>query len=515
MLCDRRSDGCSEFCVPETSGNPCYVVHGATTILLDQRSGDIQQSALDAIAIGLENVGRVQSFDPNVIRAQFERPLGESLTSNSWSDQRNTTLSVPATATIAVAAASVSIVLVSFFWYGLVRRELRQHPDPNRRHPVRRPPSRPMRVIRGMSLGPPRKQRPFSRLDDVSHCPSGMISTDSSEERLEIQGPIQRHEPSPSIIWSVSDVTCDSGSFRSFVSITTSRLERIDEEEGDEDVDRTDEDRLLYELVERPRRNILGNEPPSGLIDRSDRMDQVLSMHSIQISSLEDDDLEQELEGCRFIPDEPCSAPTRGSLLSHRLKSALPGAEDLDISLEMLDDVKSIFSALSTSDDDDDDDSDDMVELRNSDIQDECRIQPLAGVSFGASLRDRDNHCQLDLMESTSFGRFGVEQAFTQMALSNSLSSQPAPDGTRPGGYLPTATMVTPVRNWKQEEGTQERLTENPSLTQGNSKLSYPAFQCQPEDRTIMVGPADDSLEGSIACSVPAPATADCAESVC
>lgn len=357
------------YCVPETEANICSIVNGVTTIMLDKRSAHIQARVYDAIAMGLENTELIHAFAPDVIRAKFRRSQGESLTSSSDASKSNDSASAgPMTATVAVAAASVSFIVASIFCYGWMRRELRQHPDPSIRHKFRRS-AKSMLVYKGMGLGPPRKQRRFSRLDDLSQGSALMLDDDGDvEDPQELQ-----YQYTPSITWSVSDITSDSNSLRSGVSLTTSRLERIVEEE---EVSAETEESPREDLHRRKRKRTSLPLPPS---IHSHCSVEVTGIEEIQVSAL-DDDLDEELgelEGCQFINQEPrvrsiTPEILEGSPSSRSQTSVMPDVDDLEISVESSEEESSFYSILSTSDDEEDD-----CINASSEIQDEKMMRSI------------------------------------------------------------------------------------------------------------------------------------------
>jgi hypothetical protein len=246
---------CLEFCAPLSEGDICSVVDGATAILLDRRSANIQDAVYDAIADGLNNLDLVVRFAPSVVRAEFRDPVRETLISsvspNDASLADEDTPPGAVTATVAVAAASVSFLVASIFCYGLMRREIRHHPEPSIRHKFRRS----SRSIVGgqypLGLGPSsRSSRRFVRLDELAAAHAYKFSMGGmpmhgldEDDDDDLSGCGSYHENNgldnngarPSITWSISDITSDSISLRSGVSWTTSRLDRIEEADEEED----------------------------------------------------------------------------------------------------------------------------------------------------------------------------------------------------------------------------------------------------------------------------------------
>lgn len=316
-----------EFCAPTIDGNTCSVVNGATAILLDNRSASIQDDVYDAIANGLANSDLVRRFSPSVVRSEFLKPLDESwiAASSANGDQNGSTPPGPITVTVAVAAASVSFIVASIFCYGLMRREMQKHPEPSIRHKYRR--HRTTIVNHpSMRLGASQlrqKHRQFVRLDemvsgavagypyDIEKYPMDDVEDfDDDDDDIENgNGWLQNY--TPSITWSVSDITSDSASLRSGVSWTTSRLERIDEADEEEDDFEEMEGRLpnrkRKRLAFKPKSRTPPTSPPSDSRSRPSievvGMDMVDAAYSLGSSSKEDD-VAKELAGYPYVQDD-------------------------------------------------------------------------------------------------------------------------------------------------------------------------------------------------------------------
>ena len=235
-----------EFCPPEQKRSTCHVVTGATAILLDSQFSDVQEEAYATIQKALNDTIFLEEFSANVVRAEFIKPLRQSLVLSPELDSPGQSGSTPGpvTATVAVAAASVSFVVASVFCYGLLRREHRHHPEPHIRHRNHRHHS--LRTAR-MTVGNPMdmsklsshgSRRHFVRLEDLrmedlpAPCNDFVAETSPTEfmsSAYSSSPPIR--EATPSITWSISDITSDCSSIISTLSRTTSKLERIEEEE--------------------------------------------------------------------------------------------------------------------------------------------------------------------------------------------------------------------------------------------------------------------------------------------
>jgi hypothetical protein len=228
------------FCAPSVHGNTCNVVTGVTAILLDSQSAFAQGAAYTAIQVGLNDTDFLDQFSSTIYRAQFLVSIRESLEiSPDQSDHADASGSV--TATVAVAAASVSFVVASIFCYGLMRRENSKSSEPRIRHK-----SRSSRHQRARTIGNPNgiqtMNRRFVRLGE-----DDSFSADPSVTFVTTTLGSPHHELTPSIAWSISDVTSDSMSIRSDsmsmrsgISRTASQLQRI-EEEREEEVSYDDE----------------------------------------------------------------------------------------------------------------------------------------------------------------------------------------------------------------------------------------------------------------------------------
>ena len=456
--------------MPETLGNPCYVVNGVTTILLDKRSAHIQQRVYDAIAVGLEDSNLIQRFASGVVRAEFLRSLGESLTSNPSSDLEDAASVVPVAATIVVAAASVSIILGSMFWYGLMRRELRQHPDPSIRYKSRRYAARSlMVVVHGIGLDPPRIHRRFSRLYDISH---GSKLEDMNAFENDTDDPGQVYDnPTPSIIWSVSDITSDSGSVQSDTSVTGSRLERIDEEEGDE----SDECQEVKCFSRKREEHLAGVH--HRLVDDGHSVSdaELVALVPMDISSL-DDDLDEELQGCRFIRDEIETERVEVCLSSRSLSTVMYDVEDFEIRVGEDD---SIFSFLSSSDNDDDD-----FHESSPGIQDEAGLESVAEGVLVITAKAPENRSHSQNIALHGYNGLAEHEPLTQILCGNLQSSHGAPITTHGG---------------EGEDSSDVRSLEPLLQIRDEVKVFVTPPQCPPTDKTSEA--EVDSLDRSIASS--------------
>lgn len=247
-------------CDPIVAGNTCIVVNGETAVLLDESSDAtfVRNKVYVGIAHGLGNTSFLNGFTNSVVSAALiseghaslvenSDPYQERMDNNSEASYRS-----GVTTTVAVAAASVTIVVASIFCYGFMRRPKSHDPSVRHRNRSLRKPS-PRTVVSGSQLGVPTR-RHFVRLEDLSTSPTSFVTASISplsypksyneEDAKEYSE--EEYYPevdcNPNINWSVSDITSDSASLRSGVSRTPSMLERIDEEIEDEEEDAAEGD---------------------------------------------------------------------------------------------------------------------------------------------------------------------------------------------------------------------------------------------------------------------------------
>ena len=225
-------------CIPVVDGhNGCIVVKGETAIFLDDDSAFVREKAYEAIKNALKDPYFLEEFANSVVSVKFistgQAFLLEAGQSNS--DEDDDSNISPVTATIAVAAASVSFVVASIFCYGFLRRDGRQHPEPSVRYKGQSRRSSTRTVVSG-SPGI-RTRRHFVRLEDLATSPTSFVTASISPTSPDYEYAYTLEEYArgenyiPTVTWSVSDITSDSASLRSGVSRTPSMLERIEEEE--------------------------------------------------------------------------------------------------------------------------------------------------------------------------------------------------------------------------------------------------------------------------------------------
>lgn len=196
----------------------CHLVRGITSILLDNGAADAESVAYATIQRVLTDTLFLNQFTTtHVLSAEFVRPIQENLI--LLNEPPLSTNASDGTAKIAIATASVSCLLTCVFLYGLYRaralsRERAQTP-----------------VKARVAHLQAKRRRYFQELQQDQQLEPGWMVTDS------LQLPV------PSITWSVSDLTSDSGSIRSSMSYAT-KLDRIEEEVP---VDGHDEENVAIE----------------------------------------------------------------------------------------------------------------------------------------------------------------------------------------------------------------------------------------------------------------------------
>jgi hypothetical protein len=269
-------------------------VTGVTAILLDSDSAHALHKAYHAIKVGLNNTNFIDQFAPTVVRSEFLDEIRESLVLSPDSEESTAPGSV--TASIAIAAASVSFVVASIFCYGIMRRDNRNSSEPHIRH-KNRAYSRSALTIQN-PMGIQKHRRHFVRLDGLdelptSHSPTTFVTASYTNPR----------DYTPSITWSVSDITSDSCSIYSSLSRTTSVLERIEEEEEVEEPFAEDDEGNSENYF--PRHFDESMTVPSYLYGRS-------SSSRIHVEDFDGAVFNEqagvefsELEGCRYLDDSP------------------------------------------------------------------------------------------------------------------------------------------------------------------------------------------------------------------
>lgn len=212
-------------CTSIAPGSSCHVVTGATEVLLDFFSAQAREEAYSAIRKGLDNPPILQLFATSVVRAQFLKPLSEALVAAGVESNGDAEGSV--TVTVAIVAAVVAFILASLICYGLMYERIKRKSGFRDKQGSSRLQSLRNKHVKYATRDSSKVQHNFARLDDSAS------SSDTSIVDSSFQDP---QTYIPSITWSVSDITSDdSGSIRSNLSRTASKLEIIEEGEEDEE----------------------------------------------------------------------------------------------------------------------------------------------------------------------------------------------------------------------------------------------------------------------------------------
>jgi hypothetical protein len=246
-------------CDPIIPDNTCIVVNGETAVLLDENSDAtfVRNRVYIGIAHGLGDLSFLNGFTNSVVSAALISEGHATLVENSdqyherMDGSNEASYRSGVTTTVAVAAASVTIVVASIFCFGFIRRPNSHDPSVRHRsHSLRK--LSPRTIVSGSQLGVPTR-RHFVRLEDLSASPTSFVTTsispysysnayskeDAQECLPEYSEEAYYHEVdfNPTVNWSISDITTDSASLRSGVSRTPSMLEKIDEEIEDQEED--------------------------------------------------------------------------------------------------------------------------------------------------------------------------------------------------------------------------------------------------------------------------------------
>jgi hypothetical protein len=205
------------FCIPRFANNSCYIGRGSATIFLDSDAQVAKVLAWRSIKAGLTNQTLLSSFDPTVVSAEYLRSISETLIllSSTESLGNDDSSPVPRGLFVAIAASLVSFLITAAFSYGVFRRQAKRAAEEERRNAKKKKHHRVSPFVAHA------KRRHF--FESLENEPEGVIHIP------EVNG------DEPSITWSVSDMTSDSGSVHSFISRTTSRLESIAEEDSEEE----------------------------------------------------------------------------------------------------------------------------------------------------------------------------------------------------------------------------------------------------------------------------------------
>lgn len=201
-----------------------YYALGTTQILLDYFSAQAREEAYAAIRAAFKNATIIKIFDQTVVQTEYLHAVNEALISPE--EETASGSNGELTVVVAIATGIVAFLIAALLCFALMHERKKTKAHYNRNHGFDS-----FESISSKSRSQKSKQmssnRSFSRLtNDFSSEYS------AAEERY--------RDPQnylPSTIWSVSDITSDdSGSIRSLLSRTTTKLESIEEGEEDEDM---------------------------------------------------------------------------------------------------------------------------------------------------------------------------------------------------------------------------------------------------------------------------------------
>ena len=196
------------------------MINGKISVRLNEGATTAKILSNEAIRAAFEDAERLFLFSPDISGARFVENQRQSLALIAPEDSSSPSgPSRSASTLIAVAIASVSLVLVSIFSYGVCRRQHRVATNEPRT----------------------RKRRSSSKVGQLGIARPNYAVEIEDDERDQLDQVGLRVE-TKSAGWSVSDITSDSG--RSMLSITTSRLEKIEEDGGDFEDDSFDQEEL-------------------------------------------------------------------------------------------------------------------------------------------------------------------------------------------------------------------------------------------------------------------------------
>jgi hypothetical protein len=186
----------------------CTVVRGKTSILLDNCVGDVDTVAYQTLKDTLQDTEYLRQLtSSNIIQAVFVFPIGENIVilANDDTESRSSEKVLSkGTLMVAVAAALVSIILASFFLFGLFRKTDSYSVSHNNGLNSRR-----------LYFYQMKRNQYFEHLEDEPSLSPGWMTKLEKGTALK----------TPSTTWSVSDLTSDTQSIKE-----TLPMERIDEE---------------------------------------------------------------------------------------------------------------------------------------------------------------------------------------------------------------------------------------------------------------------------------------------
>jgi hypothetical protein len=197
--CSYVTDG---VCSPVSNGTECRVVQGKTSILLDSTTPTIEDVAYNVIQQVLQNnVTLTQYTAINFYRAELVQRIGQNLVllPAVTLDSTNTSSGLSIATQVGIGIGVITFGVGTLFIYGLYRRRYVND------------------AMIGSSFYKAKRRKFFNELGEEGLEP-GWMTTEPDDL------------PTPSITWSVSDLTSDSLSLRSSLP-----MNRIDEA-PDEDI---------------------------------------------------------------------------------------------------------------------------------------------------------------------------------------------------------------------------------------------------------------------------------------
>jgi len=262
----------SGYCAPVDPSNACKIIRGYTGIRLDNNTTTVEIVAFDAIQQALNEPLSLSQFATiSFASIDFVRMVRSSVIQLSNHGSRRGI----SASKLAIASAVVTFALTAIFLARLIRTKRRDEAVVKERKQVE-PPGRKRFLLGGAP-------RTYFELDEDQETGSGFNVIESIMEN-------------PSVTWSVSDITSESGSISLLSSMskaTSTKLDVIDEadDEGQADCEWDGSDTL--ECCNVVALESSGDGPPTRLhiaqwdIDvYTDAMDEVT-----------------EPEGCQYLED--------------------------------------------------------------------------------------------------------------------------------------------------------------------------------------------------------------------
>lgn len=281
------------------------------------------------------------SFD----RVDFVQMRGESVSPISGQSSQGRSGSK-----VGIAAGTVSFVLAAILLGGLFRKDRQQKRKKARSKNKEMVSRNGKRFLLGSA---PRK---YYELDEDQENGSGFKVLDIGEPP---------YYENPSVTWSISDITSESGSILSNISRTTSKLARIEEVEEeyptDDEWDGTDTDDCNAPIDSIPAEYLYGSSSPRHHVSQYDATEECT-----------------EPDGCRYLDDSSHGEDSVGVVLSEVEDYALECSDhsDSDEEDETID-VAELEEYLPKSPDDSgiDDDLDGQMMESILNISDEITVE--------------------------------------------------------------------------------------------------------------------------------------------